>query len=569
MTPDNSCVSIRPLLLEYTLGQLSATSSERVNRHLATCADCRAELEQWRTFGSLLAETASRIPTDQNAEDGWNRLHARLHAEPRVSAPPAHTQHKPGRVTLKRSTHLDLQAPSHREAENLSHTKGSRARPLLALLAAAALVALSVAIFVVFGGPAHFNSLGAHQGNATATPTTCAPDQYQIHIPAHATITSVAMVSAEEGWAVGTVWDPQGNTPPATLILHLQHCVWSPVGESIPSASLLSVSVGADGNGWAVGTTQKRDPLSLNNDGTGTRNDYLSDQLVVLHLAQGTWRRETIMAGQAVGNAKVQMVGSGGWMLLDTGKQTHLVGSNPVSTYSYTLLRYTGSQWSPISLSFKSPTVIVSDMSVVSAQEVWLSGYGTGVSDPSAIVARYSNGAWKTWEGNLGGVTFESLYHIVAQSGDDVSVSGTNYHETPGNDYLTLLVLHFDGTAWKLAAIPGNPNDPNGILYQTQPTGLAVTATGDVWSFSSTLFPSQTHAGYDMLTLHARAGAWQVVDPQLAPNVVFVSSLTMATATRGWAMANTYVQTDIGAVTEGHLVLVNGENWVTIPERQQ
>jgi hypothetical protein len=389
-------------------------------------------------------------------------------------------------------------------------------------------------------------------------------------VPAHASIASIAMVSAEEGWAVGNVWDPQGSTPPASLILHLQHCAWSPAGDAIPSTSLRSVSIGADGEGWAVGATQQRDQLSLNNDGTGTRNDYINDQLVVLHLSRGQWRRKTIAGDQSIGDAKVQMIGSGGWMLLYHGKRTHLVGNNPVSAYSYTLLRYAGSQWSAVSLNFKAPTTIISDMSAVTAQEVWLVGYGTGASDDGAVVARYTNrGAWKTWSGNLGDVQYESLYQVAAQSGEDVYVSGTSFHHTPGNDYSTLLMLHFDGASWKPASLPGNPNEPNGILSQIQPTGLTMAATGDVWAFSSTFSPSYTRGGYNTLALRLHAGAWQVVDPQLAPNVAFVSGLTLATATRGWAIANIYAQTDIGAVPQGHLVVLDGERWLLVPVREQ
>jgi hypothetical protein len=246
------------------------------------------------------------------------------------------------------------------------------------------------------------------------------------------------------------------------------------------------------------------------------------------------------------------------------------VGNNPVSAYSYTLLRYAGSQWSAVSLNFKAPTTIISDMSAVTAQEVWLVGYGTGASDDGAVVARYTNrGAWKTWSGNLGDVQYESLYQVAAQSGEDVYFSGTSFHHTPGNDYSTLLMLHFDGATWKPASLPGNPNEPNGILSQIQPTGLTMAATGDVWAFSSTFSPSYTRGGYNTLALRLHAGAWQVVDPQLAPNVAFVSGLTLATATRGWAIANIYAQTDIGAVPQGHLVVLDGERWLLVPVREQ
>ncbi len=41
----------------------------------------------------------------------------------------------------------------------------------------------------------------------------------------------------------------------------------------------------------------------------------------------------------------------------------------------------------------------------------------------------------------------------------------------------------------------------------------------------------------------------------------------MATATRGWAIANTYAQTDIGAIPLGQLVLLDGTSWMSIPEQ--
>ena len=113
----------------------------------------------------------------------------------------------------------------------------------------------------------------------------------------------------------------------------------------------------------------------------------------------------------------------------------------------------------------------------------------------------------------------------------------------------------------------GKSERPPGALAQANPTGLTVTAAGDVWVFAYTY--ALLHAnGNPTLALHAQGDVWQIASVGLDLQYTTITDLTMATRTRGWAIANVSAETDIGSVPVGHPVLLDDGNWHAIDEQQ-
>ncbi|HEU0028889.1 MAG TPA: zf-HC2 domain-containing protein [Ktedonobacterales bacterium] len=80
-----SHAAIRELLPSYAANQLAPGERAAIERHIATCAECRAELREWLTLGEWLAQADAAIPSDTSAAPGLAAIHARLRQ------PPAHS----------------------------------------------------------------------------------------------------------------------------------------------------------------------------------------------------------------------------------------------------------------------------------------------------------------------------------------------------------------------------------------------------------------------------------------------------------------------------------------------
>src|SRR5215472_15310770 len=78
MTDDDTCMSFRDLLPAYGTGHLNAAERDLVERHLANCERCRAEVAQWRVIGGALAETYRAIPPAPAQDQLWQRVRSRL-----------------------------------------------------------------------------------------------------------------------------------------------------------------------------------------------------------------------------------------------------------------------------------------------------------------------------------------------------------------------------------------------------------------------------------------------------------------------------------------------------------
>jgi virginiamycin B lyase len=86
MNSDLTCRRCRDALLEFTAGTLSAADRQAVERHLASCAECRRERDAWLALGGAIRERGQRVPADDGFASGLVRLRAALALETVESA---------------------------------------------------------------------------------------------------------------------------------------------------------------------------------------------------------------------------------------------------------------------------------------------------------------------------------------------------------------------------------------------------------------------------------------------------------------------------------------------------
>ncbi|MGH2501279.1 MAG: zf-HC2 domain-containing protein, partial [Ktedonobacterales bacterium] len=468
--PEMTCAACRELLPWQIAGTLAPGERAAVERHQTDCPACQREADLWRAVAAALADDERAIPSDHSdgdAEAGWQALRQRL--EPR--GPMVVTQQR----LLQREAAAGQTAP-------LDVRPPRWGRPTLAAPAIVVLVALIAALFIGFG--ARLRQARTPAVSATATPISCAPDALRATIPAHGLLSELSMTSPRAGWAVGAIVTGSDLTTPTyqTLVLGFQQCQWAPVGASIASAELESVSMASATDGWAVGVT---------NPGA---ND---SALLALQHTGGAWQRVSVPAAPSgVVGAKVRMTTAGdGWMLLDLGGR-HVTPYQ--KQYSYVLLHYQGGVWSPTPLSFDpSGELILWGIAANSPDDCWIDGYAGGVGNDFAV-AHYHKGKWTTWSDQQLGVSAPALYAIVAPAPNDVWVAGSYGYQDANGDHSGPLVLHYDGAKWTRASV----GDLQGESGDHSIMALAANGSGEVWGFT------QAFGGGQAYIAHEVNGAW-------------------------------------------------------------
>lgn len=72
------CDEIRPMLSGYLDGELDEKSRQTVERHLATCANCRTEHERLKKLTEVTNEMKFREPAKEVWEEYWLSIYNRL-----------------------------------------------------------------------------------------------------------------------------------------------------------------------------------------------------------------------------------------------------------------------------------------------------------------------------------------------------------------------------------------------------------------------------------------------------------------------------------------------------------
>lgn len=226
-------------------------------------------------------------------------------------------------------------------------------------------------------------------------------------------ITSLSMVSAHEGWAVGTATlsGNKGWYPPTGAILHYVDGVWQ-LAKTLPGMDLQTISMGSATDGWAGGTQvtlSKTGPLPQGEspDQTDTPKlwRYTGGQWVEFSVPRSNLTPAgTPISGQV--NSITMFSATDGWMLagLYSGLQS-LDQSTALGPGVFHLEQGRWVQLQPPVLQQRR-SVYMSQVVVLSPDEFWGVGssfWWTGIpSDSSSgyiptvtpLIVHYKNGLW-------------------------------------------------------------------------------------------------------------------------------------------------------------------------------
>lgn len=335
-------------------------------------------------------------------------------------------------------------------------------------------------------------------------------------------LAGIVALAPDNAWAVGgyvrwgaywqsllhyTPWCPPTATPTSTPI---PACTpgWRvvPPPAETPQALVGVAATGADT--WAVGYTG---PLT-NSRATIARWDGRAWQPATLPPIPGPF-----------GNA-----------LYGIAARTHndawAVGASRSDGQTLTL-HWDGQGWQSVPApSPGSLTNILRAVAMRAADDVWAVG-ATDTSAPEvALILHWNGQGWQMVPTPDTGTATSELYGVAISAADDAWAVGV-LGDT-GTGTFQALMLHWDGTAWRIVPLPGLA--PNSILY-----GITALAANDVWAVGS-------EAQASTVTLHWNGQVWQRVPSPNVPGLANVLRQVAGSAANDvWAVGtagNFYIQ---------------------------
>lgn len=230
------------------------------------------------------------------------------------------------------------------------------------------------------------------------------------------TINAFSMVSASEGWAVGTATssnaDSNGNTPTIGAILHYMNGVWQ-LAKKLPGYDLHGVSMTSATNGWIGGNMQT---ISGGyRSANGQPQTTLLNVPVTLQYSHGQWVEvpfPEIGGTPAAGGVRTITLSSAssGWLfvgllnqILEPDNATHLAPG---------MFHLEHGQWTQV----QAPLIegrryaTITAASIISADEFWGVGdtiWSTGVPTDTSngytptvtpLIVHYKQGVWNIIE---------------------------------------------------------------------------------------------------------------------------------------------------------------------------
>lgn len=490
-TPTAACAAFAALLPLAGHDLLNERDAASLRAHLATCAACRAELAIY-----------------DRVELAWSRALA-----PRQGATPL----------ISRATMLDILTTKADRAEAsaapvvptappapLTPRRQSR-RFLGGLSALAAVLLITIIVGAAFLARGH-NLPGP--GSANPSPTKA---YYE------STLGGIAMVSPDEGWAVGgtAAQSAQDLATSKVLLLHYLHGVWSPVQLPL-HGYLTSISMDSPTDGWAVGQLNSEGPL-------------VGATPLLLHYDGQAWKRASFPA-QDGNPQQVQMLSStDGWLIGSSFYQKEKLLSN--------IWHYDGRAWTaqPLPGNISTELIFIARISMISPTEGWaiLEAGGDLKTPITSFILHYTGGRWQV-QRVLTNVGVQSISMLSAADGW-IAAEAEGAANTSSGAKPHPVLLHYTGEQWVDATTSISDVGKLDILEE-----VFMRSPTDGWIISQHLDYYNTAA-----LLRYNGTQWTETRlPALAnSSVLSIRSIAMTSPTEGWAVGDHEVKNASGYVT--------------------
>ena len=244
--PGPACEYFAPLLPLVGQERLNPRDSSSLRQHLATCDYCQSELDSYTWLDDTLARHFGPAPRGPLSPGDIRELTSRAY-RPRTNVP----EPMPAPESLS-NHHQQRPSAAFRLAPPQPARRGRRVISILSAVAAVLVIAaVSLALF-----ESRTPTNGKPNGS---TPTTTAP----VYVPDRNDLfNSIAMVSPTEGWIVGGNMSINGGPViygPLLLLHYLNGQVFRVDNLALPEAGaekaiLQRVVMLSASEGWAIGT---------------------------------------------------------------------------------------------------------------------------------------------------------------------------------------------------------------------------------------------------------------------------------------------------------------------------
>lgn len=309
-------------------------------------------------------------------------------------------------------------------------------------------------------------------------------------------LTSLSLVSASEGWAVGTslvsgeIYEP--------LLLHYNGHFWERNADLTNAdlqarrAGLQHVFMISQSDGWAVGNLDWETPTASN-----------TSAAFILHFQGGHWRLQDTFDGS------LQSL----WMT--SARDGWAVGSQGTEIGSSLLLHYDGHIWTQVS----APGAGLSEVVMTSPSNGWAIGYaaGTYIGQSSSLLLHYTGQRWKA----VPGPQVDSFTALAMDTASDGWIVGTRNQNTQ------TVFAHFTGQSWAEIR-PSLSATSNASI-----TSLFLTSASEGWAIGVLQADASSGNSSRTLYLHWHNGQWTQV---AGPNAGWVNSLFLSSASEGWGV---------------------------------
>ncbi len=381
-------------------------------------------------------------------------------------------------------------------------------------------------------------------------------------------LTSISMVSASEGWAVGgQAWNSSRSDDGSgtTVLYHYKNGRWTPIYIPIsdPAISdgshpvLQAVSMVSATDGWAAGSFVKGSikAFFLHYDGTSWTE---VDPLVTHSELQYFGGKPQVPAFFDLSGLQM-LSATGGWA----------AGGTLPRDGEFALLHYTGSAWVSVPVDDprcyettptpESYTCMFIGLDMTSPQEGWAVGISGEInqtqqpdgkevttSDTSAaVIAHFAGGRWSI----QARFPYATLQRVVMVSATEGWAIGTQ--STPATDSEWPLLLHYVNGTWSKAAspldmLPGRDSYIGAFSFSSPEDG---------WLAVSEYAGQDKMASEPPVLLHYTGGRWTRVDLPAVPNrvAVVINGLTMVSPQEGWAVGTGWLPPSNGKLTASHI----------------
>ncbi|MGZ3611346.1 MAG: hypothetical protein ACXVBU_14930 [Ktedonobacteraceae bacterium] len=304
-------------------------------------------------------------------------------------------------------------------------------------------------------------------------------------------LSSVAAVSANDGWAVGYSTNNAG--PYQTLIQHWNGTTWNIVSSPNPGTAfnnLYGVAAISARNVWAVGAYHSGEnggvPRTLIEHWNGSRWSVVSSPNAGDAL---TWNSLSTVAGVSKNN--VWAVG-------------YVRGSLGVKTL---IEHWNGKVWSIV----PSPNVGPSDnlltgVAAVTAKNVWAVGYyftDSSHTHSRSLIEHWNGARWSVVPTPNPG-SINDLSGVAVRAADDVWAVGES---SSGSNSVQTLIEHWNGKAWSLVPSPH-------VGFSSGLGSVTAISAHDVWALGQ--YEDTSLHREQVLIEHWDGKIWRVVP---SPNV--------------------------------------------------